>query len=299
MLSVDPVTTAIERFAPSSLAPDAARFARRVVQRVAPEKLERAKALLFAAGRLATFARSIGLDLDETVLLRDSLIERFACSSSAGSRATARTLRANLRFLAREVPAHRLPRPQPLPRDRAKPPYSPAELACYLALADAQPTPLRRARAAALICLGAGAGLIGGELRRVRGSDVVCRSGGVVVVVSGRSARAVPVLRSFHEPLCEAARFFGPAYLVSGVNPDSHNVTNPLIRSLSGGIDLARLSTSRLRSSYLVATAEQIGLRAFMDAAGITCTQRLGDLVAGLGAPSEEEAVALLSGRGA
>lgn len=43
--------------------------------------------------------------------------------------------------------------------------------------------------------------------------------------------------------------------------------------------------------------AETIGLRAFMDAAGITCSQRLGDLVAGLLPRSEEEAVALLVGR--
>jgi len=43
--------------------------------------------------------------------------------------------------------------------------------------------------------------------------------------------------------------------------------------------------------------AETIGLRVFMDAAGITCSQRLGDLVAGLLPPSEEEAVALLGGR--
>jgi hypothetical protein len=33
-----------------------------------------------------------------------------------------------------------------------------------VSLADAQPTALRKARAAALICLGAGAGLCGGEL---------------------------------------------------------------------------------------------------------------------------------------
>jgi hypothetical protein len=43
--------------------------------------------------------------------------------------------------------------------------------------------------------------------------------------------------------------------------------------------------------------AETIGLRAFMDAAGITCSQRLGDLVASLPRASEEETVALLGAR--
>lgn len=71
-------------------------------------------------------------------------------------------------------------------------------------------------------------------------------------------------------------------------------MTNPLLRALSGGVDLPRLETPRLRSSYLVAMAETIGLAAFMEAAGVTCTQRLGDLVAHLGVPPEASCVALL-----
>jgi hypothetical protein len=54
-----------------------------------------------------------------------------------------------------------------------------------------------------------------------------------------------------------------------------------------------RIDLSRLRSSFLVAIAAEIGLRAFMDAAGISCSQRLGDLVAKMASPSEEQAVAL------
>jgi len=143
------------------------------------------------------------------------------------------------------------PCPAALRRERAKAPYAAAELASYLALAAAQPTALRRARASALICLGAGAGLVGGELRLVAGNDVVSRSGGVLVLVAGRRPRAVPVLPPFHDRLVEAASFFGPRHLVSGNNPDSHNVTNPLLQALSGGEDLPRLDTGRLRSTYL------------------------------------------------
>ena len=119
----------------------------------------------------------------------------------------------------------------------------------------------------------------------------------MLVEVSGKRARPVPVRSCFADRLLAARSFFGPNHLVSGTNPDSHNVTNPLLRSLSGGGDLPRLEPSRLRSTYLSATAEAIGLRAFMDAAGITCTQRLGDLVALLAPPGEEEAVTLLGGR--
>jgi hypothetical protein len=67
-------------------------------------------------------------------------------------------------------------------RTLSKAPYSPAQIG-YLACADAQPTMERRMRAAGLICLGAGAGLTRGDLRDVRGTDVACRSGGVVVQV--------------------------------------------------------------------------------------------------------------------
>ena len=42
-------------------------------------------------------------------------------------------------------------------------------------------------RAAGLVCLGAGAGLIRGDLREARGTDVACRSGGVVVQVGARA----------------------------------------------------------------------------------------------------------------
>ncbi len=49
-------------------------------------------------------------------------------------------------------------------------------------------------RATALICLGAGAGLTGADLRAVRSTDIICRSGGVIAVVRGARSRAVPVL---------------------------------------------------------------------------------------------------------
>ncbi len=84
---------------------------------------------------------------------------------------------------------HLDPADAPLPRERAKAPYTPAEISGYLALADAQPTAARRMRAAALVCLGAGAGLIRSDLRAVRGTDIACRSGGVIVTVRGGRGR--------------------------------------------------------------------------------------------------------------
>lgn len=188
------VATYIAGWQPVSVPPQAAAFARAAVQRAAPPGCKRANALLWPAARLADFAASLGLELVPEVLLHPSVIERFALSAPGLSGSARRTLRTNQRFIARRVVPQLHPPDAALPRERAKSPYSAAEIAGYLALADAQPTLARRMRAAGLICLGAGAGLIRGDLRGIRGSDVICRSGGVIVRVRGHRPRAVPLL---------------------------------------------------------------------------------------------------------
>jgi integrase len=149
-------------------------------------------------------------------------------------------------------------------------------------------------RAAGLVCLGAGAGLIRGDLREMRGTDVACRSGGVIVIVRGGRPRAVPVLARYHARLLAAARFAGTGLICGGADPGRRNITNPLITALDGGTGLPRLDTSRLRATWLADCAELLGLATFMHAAGITCSQRLGDLVAGLEPSGEAGAVRLL-----
>ena len=151
-------------------------------------------------------------------------------------------------------------------------------------------------RAAALVCLGAGAGLIRADLRDVRGTDVACRSGGVVVQVRGRRPRVVPVLARYHARLLAAAAFAGTGLVCGGADPGRRNLTTPLVRALDGGSGLPRLDTSRLRATWLAGCAELLGLATFMAAAGISCSQRLGDLVAVLEPAGEEQAVRLLGG---
>jgi integrase len=290
------VTAYIERWRPSSVSPPAAAFAREVITRTGPEGRERAKNLLWAAGRLADWAIGLGLEAVPEVLLHPSTAERFTRCAPGLSGVARRTLRTNLRFVGRRVMPQFYPADLPLPRERAKQPYSPAEIAGFLALADAQPTRERRGRAAGLVCLGAGAGLIRGDLRDVRGSDVACRSGGVIVAVRGTRPRTVPVLARYHARLLAAARAAGTGLLCGGTDPGRRNLTNPLITALDGGTGLPRLDTSRLRATWLSDCAELLGLATFMAAAGISCSQRLGDLVAGLEPGGEADAVRLLGG---
>ena len=296
----DDVASYPARWKPARGTPaEAAAFARTVVAGCGPLGRDRARNLLWAAGKLAGYGISIGLDPVPEVLLHRSVIERFTAHGPGLSGAARRTLRTNLRFIARQVVPHLDPADAPLPRGRAKKPYTAGEIAGFLALAGAQPTAARRARAAGLICLGAGAGLIRSDLRSVRGTDICCRSGGVIVQVrGGRAPRAVPVLARYHEPLLPAAAFAGQNFLTGGTEPERGNITNPLTRSLAGGGGLPALDTSRLRATWLAETAALIGLATFMHAAGITCSQRLGDIIAALDpAGGEQHAVTLLGGR--
>ena len=156
---------AVERYAPVSLSAAAADFTREVVARAGPATPARAKALLFAASRLACFAERVGLELEPRVVLCEATVERFVLvGCPAVSPATRRTLRTNLRALARAIERYPWPSAVPLARERAKRPYSPTEVDGFLRLAAAQSTRARGLRASALICLGAGAGIISGCL---------------------------------------------------------------------------------------------------------------------------------------
>jgi len=281
---------------PVSVPPQAARFARSVVQQAAPLTRARANALLWAASRAAAFGIPLGLDPVPEVLLHPSVIERFAASAPGLSGSARRTLRTNLRFIARRVVPALAPADAALPRERAKAPYRPAEIDGYLALAGAQPTAARRMRAAGLVCLGAGAGLTGADLRGVYGTDVICRSGGVIVEVRGVRPRVVPVLSRYHDILLASAQFAGSGLVTGGTSAVRKNITTPLTRSLAGGAGLPRLEASRLRMTWLADCGQLLGLATFMHAAGITCSQRLGDLLATLEPAGEAEAVVLLGG---
>src|SRR6266571_7495149 len=108
----------IQRWQPSSVSPRAAGFAREVVAQAAPGGQERAKNLLWAAGKLADWGIGLGLDPVPAVLLHPSVTERFAAHAPGLTGVTRRTLRTNLRFIARRVVPQPVPADAPLPRER-------------------------------------------------------------------------------------------------------------------------------------------------------------------------------------
>jgi hypothetical protein len=83
----------IDGWRPSSVPAEAAAFARQVVAAAGPPGRDRAKNLLWAAGKLAAWAIGLGLEPVPGVLLHPSVIERFAAHSPGLSGPTRRTLR--------------------------------------------------------------------------------------------------------------------------------------------------------------------------------------------------------------
>ena len=182
------VAAYIGRWRPSSVSAQAAAFARDVIAKAGPEGRERAKNLLWAADKLADYAIGLGLELTPGVVLHPSVAERFTRCAPGLSGVARRTLRTNLRFVGRRVVPQLYPSDVPLPRERSKQPYSPAQIDGYLALADAQPTAERRMRAAGLVCLGAGAGPAG-LATAADSSSPPCASWAVTAAGSNRVGR--------------------------------------------------------------------------------------------------------------
>jgi hypothetical protein len=292
------VARAIGHYRAPSLPAEATAFARRVVTVTAPVGAARARTLCWSASRLAAFGLSVGLPVSDEVLLHPSTVERFVSVGLVGASTSRRlTLRANLRFIAcRVVPSLWAAPAVALPRSRAKEPYTQKEIERFLALARAQGTVERRLRLQGLVCLGAGAGLTGADMRHVTGHHVSALGQGLVVRVPGPAARLVPVLPRYAAPLTESASFACSAYITGGVSPSRHNVTNNLVARASGGLDLPRLEIPRLRATWLETCAAGLGLAGFFHAAGFLHSKHLGDVVARLPVPTERQLVALLGG---
>ena len=286
----------IASWRPSSVTPQAAAFARQVVAEAGAAGRERAKNLLWAAGRLADWAIGLGLDPVPEVLLHPSVIERFTAHAPGLTGGDAAD--------AAHQPAVPGPRggPAACPGGRAAAPRARQGALQPRARSTAtSPWPTRsrpsarRMRAAGLVCLAAGAGLIRVRpARRPRHRHLlpVRRRHRRRSAAAGRGrCRCWPATTS---PLLGLGAFAGSGLVTGGTDPARQNVTNPLARSLAGGTGLPRLDTSRLRATWLADCAQLLGLATFMHAAGITCSQRLGDITATLEPGSEEQAVTLL-----
>ena len=209
--------------------------------------------LLWAAARLAAYAVPLGLEPVPEVLLHPSVIERFAASAPGLSGSARRTLRTNLRFIARRVvpalaPGGCAAAPGAGQGARTARRRSPGTWRWL----TRSPPLARRMRAAGLVCLGAGAGLTGADLRarpRHRRGLPLRRGRSWTCAAPGRGrCRSCPATTTSCWP---RRQFAGSGLVTGGTSAVRKNITTPLTRSLAGGTGLPRLEASRLRATWL------------------------------------------------
>jgi len=146
--------------------------------------------------RLLAWCEDQGIALRPETALREATIERYlreALGETPGSSRS--TVRTTLRSLPAALPGRPVLTPPPAAHGsvRMRPPYTAAHAAGLLALAAAQPTAGCTANVSALLLAGLGAGLDARELNLARGSWVRTDGPDVVVAITGRRPRTVPV----------------------------------------------------------------------------------------------------------
>jgi hypothetical protein len=202
--------------------------------------------------QLTAWAVGQGMALDAELVFDPDTIERFVVEGLVQNSSRA-TYRADLRrvapLLTKEAPWE--PRPTLLSRRQVAPPYTSAELGLLSADGTRQRTLQRRRAARALIALGAGVGLDGRWVTRVRARDVVVDCDTVLVRVGTPSARMVPVLHPWADEVTELAATAGHEFLAGGYST-SRNRASSLIARLEVPPGHPRLSLARLRSTWLL-----------------------------------------------
>lgn len=209
---------------------------------------------------IASWSVRQGLDLDVEVVLDPDTVERFTRAELKDfpSAATYRTVLNRLgRLLTTTAPWE--PRRIALTRRKVAVPFSAEEVADLLEDAERQSTACKRRAAAALIVLGAGAGIDGRWASKVRGRDVEQLEEAVVVHVGTPSPRAVPILAEYECRLLQLAEQAGDELLVGGTTPHRNRI-NKLVASLEIGRGHPKLALPRLRSNW-IARHLQLGTR--------------------------------------
>jgi hypothetical protein len=249
--------------------------------------------------QLAAWAVREGLPLDAEMVLDPDTVERFVAVGLADDRCRA-TYRAVLRRVGPKLTA-KAPwesRPATVARRQVAVPYSAQEINWLRADAWVQPTPARVRAARALVALGAGAGLDGRWVARVRACDVMTTGGILTVRVGEPRPRMVPVLAYWEVEVLDLATSAGDEFLVGG-RSTSRNRAGALAASLVAGNGHPGFSAPRLRSTWLVGhLAMGTRLPELAQAAGLQGVTVLSDLLAYVPAMAEAEATEMLRGVG-
>jgi integrase len=215
------------------------------------------KPLLWILTRLALWAwQTAGLELDRTTLLTPEVIAEFietGCPSLRTS--TCGTIRSNLLYARKVLLAKESStrfEPQRFTASDPMRPYSTKDLVALRTWASGQHSDIRRRDCWTLLALGAGAGLASEDIVRLKTDDVNVDSLGVLLKVTGRRARLVPVLSDWEQPIIDATSAIGPGLPLFGAQRTSFNnnaISALVSRSSGAGI---KPSLQRLRATWMI-----------------------------------------------
>ena len=273
-------------------------FVARALVEACPTGLSAARMAGLALSGLTAWCFDQGIALDLETVLDPDTVERFVTTAAipVGSRSTYRSVLRRLGpVLTRRAPWE--PRPVALRRRRVAPPYSPTELAALRWDAAHQSTDKRRRAARTLIALGAGAGLDGRWSLDVTAADVSIELASVTVTVGPPNPRTIPVLAEFEDEVCDLAMTANDAPM-TGCVAVGRNRANWLARSIVTTPGAPRLSTPRLRSTWLLAHLDRgTRLTELAAAAGLAGITVLSDLLADVAPLDAEAAQRMLRGQ--
>jgi len=166
-----------------------------VVTRAVPLVTYDAKELYPAVTRLVHFARGEYAPLTDESVFEPYMVNRFVVHHLAGyNRASRNTIRARLRRVSEALLGDdAVGKFKALGKADAVQPYTVGEQAALEAWSRAQTSAERRTSAAALLSLGFGAGLTGGEIIRQRLEHIAVTGPHVIVHAGGGDPRDVPL----------------------------------------------------------------------------------------------------------
>ncbi|WP_254705485.1 hypothetical protein [Streptomyces vilmorinianum] len=252
-----------------------AELVRATVTAAAPATCYAAEHLLHVIGRIAVWADRRGLPRDPGTWLRTETIDAFILSGCAAAKdSTVLTYRTWLRrarealvWVQRgEAPPARLSSPR-----TPQPPYGAGELARLRDWANHLPDQARL-NGLALMALGAGCGLMPGEVPPMRGSHVRVTSGGVAVLEEKLLGRLVACHSDWEGTLAELAEISGTGFLFRPGRKvaAAKNLVSSWPARHRRHAGLPPLSARRLRSTWIVGRlSEGISPEAVASAAGM------------------------------
>lgn len=139
-----------------------------------------------------------------------------------------------------------------MPANQRIVPYTPAEVARLLEVADHQRTAVQRRRLQSFLALGLGAGLYPRETWKVSTDDLVERHGYPCLTVPGEHARTIPI-SSPHEHTLERIKVDDPGSLIlrfTAANWDRSRLSE-LLQNVELPPDCPPLRLSRLRVTWV------------------------------------------------